>query len=694
MIDGGARVSSRTILLVAAIVLVCAVPLGYRFFHPLVTVVDNNTASFIQPARNYVRHGLTATKLGLVVNAGEDGPFVYYAHHPPLSVLAAGAVFAVVGVEDWAARITPALFSIGSAVILFLLWRRVRGDLAGALAAMAMASLPGFGFMGKMLGEEAPTLMFGLLTILLYLRWRDALPGEAPRFLPASLASYALGCLSGWAAFHIGPILMIDAMLTLRSRRMEARRALLGIGLSGALCFALILGHFALLTGSLADIASAARGRLFSDTFQAGVVPGAFPWIAKMGEQFLRVFGLEAAIFALIGILSGAVALARRRVKVDVLETALLLAAFGAANPLVFRWQAYFHDWLQFHLLPIVAVAAAEGILFLATAGSAAFRALRAPRPVALAAAAAVLVGAAAERARVDARDLRALEADKPWYFGPLLGREVARGVPPESRFMANFPQTALPFRFYADRASRVVRGNDEFEALLREGKYALFFRDMNLDMDLDLALELERYPHKEIASFRLYDLQMQGRGEPDTASEPESASRWFEPLDADFDGVIRLIRCQAELPGGSLRPRSSWSSYLGFPGDGISPSRLVGVTSYWEKLKPETPDWTFLIVVTQRNRDGSWTTLPSVTPPDSTPRLSWWREAGRIEIRSGFLFTDDDPAGEYEVRLALYDGGSPVGPRFPGETSAGERKSVVAGRIDLFGDPGPASSP
>jgi hypothetical protein len=64
----------QRLALVAAICLLSAIPLSYRLFHPFVTDADNNTASFAQPARNLVRHGPWATRLGPTVDPGEARP--------------------------------------------------------------------------------------------------------------------------------------------------------------------------------------------------------------------------------------------------------------------------------------------------------------------------------------------------------------------------------------------------------------------------------------------------------------------------------------------------------------------------------------------------------------------------------------------------------------------------------------------
>src|SRR5262249_13271561 len=165
-----------------------------------VTPADNNTAEYSQPARNLLRYGPIATRLGLVTDLGASRParFAFYTHHPPLMSIAAAGSFLVFGVSEGAARIYPALCSIGSAIVVCLLWSRHRGVRHGALAALVLVTLPGFGHFGRMLGSEAPSLFFSLLTLLIHRARGVGTARSGRRAEVALLAAYAASCLSGW----------------------------------------------------------------------------------------------------------------------------------------------------------------------------------------------------------------------------------------------------------------------------------------------------------------------------------------------------------------------------------------------------------------------------------------------------------------------------------------------------------------
>ncbi len=683
----------QRLALVAAICLLSAIPLSYRLFHPFVTAADNNTASFAQPARNLVRHGPWATRLGLAVDPGEARPprFLYNDRHPPLAAAGAAIVFLAAGVHDWAARIYPALCSIASSLILFGIWRRHRGDRPAALAAVLMATLPAYGHFGKMLGEEAPTLMFGLVTLLLYQRWKSAPSGGR---LAGSLAAYTAGCLSGWAAFHIGPLLIADAALTLRGPRR--RRAVAGFVLAGLVTFVAILGHLILLSGSLDALFGAAASRTLAAASGVPFAQGPDSWMRREADHFLRLYGREAALLALVGVLAGTVAVLRRRDRSGALATVLILGAFGVAHPLAFRWAAYIHDWLLFHLLPILAIAAAEGILLLAALASGLARILGARAAVATGVALLVAAVPLAHRSVLAARGLQFLENEEPRFAWPLLGRAIRREAPGDAWVMVNFDTQSLPIRFYADRRFRRVRTLEQHDREVSERSFSLYVRDVNLPIEPALESLLDGYPCREIASYRLCDLRTSPDGERAGAAASEGDLPRLTrggPLLAEFPGAVALTGYEVTAPTERPGRIAPLAAYLGTGEDAWSTGRVIKVRSFWRSARLDLPSWKVFAGVTRKQEDGTWLGLPILALSETKrPLLSNWSGRARFSLESAFLFPDGYPYGEYEVRLALYDGGRPVTPAIPGPPVEG-LKAVVAGTIPLFTESRPAGS-
>ena len=647
-------------LAVGLIVLACAVPLSYRIGQPFVISADNNTAAFAQAARNYLRYGLLSTRGGLSLDMGESPPprLRYITHHPPLVSLMAAAAFGLLGTAEWTARLYPAVCSLGSALILYALWRRHRGLLPAVTAALAMATLPAYGHFGKMLGEEAPTLFYGLLTLLLYTRWREKVSAGERARLSGTIAAYLAGCFSGWAAFHIGPVLILDALVLLRHRPDQRRRAVAGFALAGTLAIGLILAHFALLTGSLDDIVGAAQGRAFTGT--PGGTTSAWAWLRHEAEHFLKCYGAEAGALAGVGAAAGLTAVVRRRARSGPVAVALSLGAYGLAHPLVFRWAAYGHDWLLFHLLPAAALAVAEGIL--GTAGLLSHLLGRAgtPRRMAVAMAAAGAVSLLGHRAVMGERDLRRLATDEPTYAARLLGQEIGRLAPAGSSLASNFPFQNYQLRFYADRPAFVADRRAQLMDVMEKYAPALYVRDLNRPMEAELEEMLSARPAFDVGAFRIYPLgesRVLPDIEPAHAAGPPASLVLAAPLDALFEDGLRLTRCEVSAPLDPAKPALAGAAFLGIDEPESALERVVKVETSWTLAGPELPNWHVFVEVVLESGPGAPYALPlAVMPNEWRARLSLWKGVGAFRIVSAFFVPDRSPAGDYTVYVAVYD--------------------------------------
>jgi hypothetical protein len=676
-------------LLLAAIVLSSVMSLLPGFLAPYVTPADNNTATFAQPARNYLRYGLLETRLGLTPNTGQSpgARIAFNTHHPPLQSLAAAAVFALTGVSDWAARIYPALCSVGSSLLLFVIWRRHRGVGPAFCAALMMSALPAFGHFGKMLGEEAPTLALGLLTIALYQRWKDA---AGPEGAAAWALPWAAGCLSGWAAFHVGPLLMADAAVTLHRQRAKRRRALLVLVLTGVACFALIAAHVAVLTGSMDALMGAARNRTLGPAGGPSTdAPLALrAWLAHEAAYFDRLYGPHGALLLLGGLLAGGVALARREATLAGGMTVVVLAGFGVAHPVIFPWAGRYHDWLLFHLLPLVAVAGAEGLWLLGRIAAGGLRLARVPDRIVGAATAGLIVAGLAGHALVSARQADVLRGETTGYAWPLVGREVARLTAKEAHIMANFPFRDAPLRFYADRPSSTVKTTEAFDQLSGQRPYELYVRDLNVPIAPELERLLGELACREVAAFVLCAL-VPGSATA-VAIAPEAAAiaprQWMSaPLEAAFGTALRLTDYAWSAPSARAPRQGPWARLLGLADEKFLHDRIVRVRSRWTILEAPSPPWRISTVMTVEPPGGPVSLLPDAGLPFQRGRHIPPPAAGeRLDIESAFVIPDGVQVDNVRLRWSVSAGARGIPPEFPGKPGS-QAKVAVSAPIPLF---------
>ncbi|HPD17695.1 MAG TPA: glycosyltransferase family 39 protein [Planctomycetota bacterium] len=427
---------------------------------------DANGALYSTAARNYLRHGLRATRGGQVCNAGQLRPdeFRFYAHHPPGVSLALAAGFAALGESEGAARLLFLLFTLGAAACLHRIARQVAGEAAAFLAATTFVLQPMVALYGRMPDHEAPAAFFALLLTLLYLRWqRDG----RRRWLAAMSAAACLGVWFAWVVAAV-PWLLLAYHTALR--RKGAPWLLLPAAF-GALGFLAVLGHVALVEGGLGELWRALGHRLgtrASDRAAEGSF-GAADFVSRMGVYFWRGFsGVSAALAA-------ACVLGLGRPRSGGLLLVATLAAWALLNVLAFRQGAYVHIYYQFYLA--IPIALLSGMALAAV-----WRRGRSPVwPLA----ALVLLAAAGFEAQHKLAPARRGAALDAFYPGQArLAEHLRANTRFEDRILlwADRYHNLRQVTYYADRNLRVATDPAEAARLWAQGGFTRAFRIVNLD--------------------------------------------------------------------------------------------------------------------------------------------------------------------------------------------------------------------
>lgn len=167
---------------------------------------DWNNRFFGQIANSYLNSGIFQLGFGQLINQSIPQSHNFYTHHPPLFPLILSVFIGVFGNFPWVVRLAPISFSVGTAVILYLLLRRFFNPVAAIFAIAFYLATPMYLYFGKMANHEVFTLFFIVLTLYGFLRWRES---GKPRDLIFTLASLFLGQWTGWPAYYLAGFLFL-----------------------------------------------------------------------------------------------------------------------------------------------------------------------------------------------------------------------------------------------------------------------------------------------------------------------------------------------------------------------------------------------------------------------------------------------------------------------------------------------------
>lgn len=312
-----------------------------------------NGAGTALGARNVLRYGVVATRLGWFLDAGEtpDGPRIPYVNHPPLLTNLVALSFAVFGVHEWAARLVAVGFSVASVFLVFLCARIVLSPWGSLGAAAIYSAFPMAMHYGHMACHEPVTVAF-----ILYAVWQamEHLRSAPPGALARCLAGLSLAQLSGWPGFFCAAGFIGVAAL-LAGRSAPARRLAVGATLTSALVLGFIVLHAYLVSGSLdAPLERLAKrvGMTDEDPFTVIELAHRVAW--RSGRLFTRQFCLLA--------LAGLAVFAARRDLRRHWPLLALLAAPPVLHTAVFSEGAWVHEYWFYYQGPLLAVLAAVAV--------------------------------------------------------------------------------------------------------------------------------------------------------------------------------------------------------------------------------------------------------------------------------------------------------------------------------------------
>jgi len=486
-------VSSRVVL--AGILAAGALLRGYAISRPWAPSDHDGWggAFYSNIARNYLRYGLAETKLAPVVTTGRVPAerHVYYLTHPPFIGLSVASSFGVFGEREWAARVVPLAFSLGSVVLVYAIGASVGSRAVGTWAALLAAFVP----MGIVYGAHVdpqgpPVTFFALAMVESYRRRRWRL----------CLAALLVGAGFDWPVHYMSALLAVHAVLA----RGNARRFAFILPVVSVLWVAAFLSY-ARYVAPTPERNYLGKNAVESFSFWSGrevdpkripgyriLRPSVLEWGTRLGRYYAELFTPPLLLLALWG----AVLVSRRHEGAGLL---LVLALWGVLHVALFPMGAFVHDYWSDYLTPALCLFAAVSAERLALA-----------RTYVLAVLAVGLLGLFTYLGLSRIERSRREEAS----LGPWLNRTLAPGEGVLSLLPLDVRDTYYADRPFKDGVNRV----QAFEAALRHGdfryRYFLVPRDFVADRPEKPLFQLvERtYPRFTFGGFFVYEL-----AQPDT---------------------------------------------------------------------------------------------------------------------------------------------------------------------------------
>lgn len=319
------------------LIFIATLVLTFKINKPFIGHHDFNNAFYGNMARNLVRLPLIETKLGQPTNSGINPalPLSFHTHHPPLLIWSLALSYFVFGISEWATRLVPVLFSLGTIYYFFKLLKLKFSLRAATFASIFWIISPLFIYFGKMAIHEVLVVFFFIFSYYYFSIWIEK---KEKKHLYITIFGLIGGCLSGWAGYYSVFVIVFNYWLIER----KINKLIIGLTLIPILLFSLHLFHNYILTGSIG-------GGGFSEVFL--LRSSQVPWIGYVKKEIswiVAYFTKPIFLLALVGFPPVWYRLKDKRIFL------ISLLLFGFLHLILFRQAAFRHDYLIYYLLPLM----------------------------------------------------------------------------------------------------------------------------------------------------------------------------------------------------------------------------------------------------------------------------------------------------------------------------------------------------
>ena len=450
-------------------------------------------------ASNYLKYGFLETGFGSTTNSGfvQDGNYSYYLHHPPLICWLVSIPFMAYGISEDSARIVSIFLSIGSIFMLFKICSSLFNYNVALISALIQTLLPMDAFFGRFVNHEPLILFISLVTIYLYLKWI-----KDKNYFLLLILSTLIGCLSGWSFYYMPALLFLHYQLI--EKKSWRLTIIFILPIICIFCFLAFLLYIHILSGSI-------HGGDYGSIFEAFKVRISSKTIIEftLGKflltEFNRILKLFTPVITFLALFYILTFITYPKLRIENHGVFLLmLMLFGIAHPLIFKQQAYVHDYLLFNLSPFMSISASVIIMEFSKILKEQFRI-----PVILIPILFFITYLNFSRQEIlKLHEIRNLEEEY------IVGLYIHNHTEPDDLIMTSFDKGSeeLQLKYYSQRSIfSGVTSKFQMEKLIKERKgYFRFFIDSrNTDKSEILTKYLnDNYKRKFLSHYILYDFK------------------------------------------------------------------------------------------------------------------------------------------------------------------------------------------
>ena len=293
-----------------------------------------------------------------LIGKAKTGEIFYQQDYPPFLPISLGISFLAFGVSDWSARLVPVIFTALTAILIFLLTKKMFKKEIGIIAAFFYLSTPLIRYFGKIPVHETIVPFFVLLIFYTYWNWFSKKNKKNFIFLILSIITAEF---SGWPGYYSILLISLHYFIFAKKKPKEKLSAIfVWIGIS-FLSFILFIFFDFLITGKmpLVDLWEIFKVRT---TMQAPLYKqetfNIFQLISKEA-LWIRIFLTKILSFLFLGWLAVFIFSKKEKRFSSKNSLLILLGIFGLIHLFLFSQLCWLHDYMIIYLFPFFCITSA-----------------------------------------------------------------------------------------------------------------------------------------------------------------------------------------------------------------------------------------------------------------------------------------------------------------------------------------------